>query len=691
MSAIQNGLLRVLSNEQLMAADAAAQAAEARQNEPVILNLATYVRKCFDAADRAKRLHEVDMLNALRMRNGEYAPDQLAEIRKTGGSEIYMRVGATKMRAAQSWLKDIFLTMSRPFTVVPTPEPDVPSDQLSNVDALVQQVIAQGVMQGAPPPMAEEIDALREGTVKQIRLELDKVAKERAERAEQRIDDILTEGGFYRALDECLSDITTFKGCILKGPIVRKRVQLKWKRGVDPTTQQPGAWQAVPVSDYKFEFERVNPLAFYPSPNTCRPDRGYVIERHKMSREDLYSLIGVDGFDSAAIQKVLEEYGLGGLRNWLSVDSEEQQALGNLTDLSSDPAAPIEALEFYGSVQGKLLLEWGMAPDKVPDPVAEYRANVWVIGAYVIRATLNTDPLGRTPYSVSSWEKLPGSFWGIGPAELMTDVSAVCNATARALVNNMGIASGPQVTVNTDRLAEGENITSMFPWKLWQTKNDPMANDSSQPIAFFQPQSNAQELLGVYEKFTTIADEVTSIPRYMMGDSQVGGAGRTAAGLSMLMNAANKGIKNVANNIDTDLLVPTVERVYYFLMLYDEDQTIKGDAQIRARGASGLMLKELLNQRRLEFLQIISNPIDAQLIGPDRRAVILREIGKGLEFPIDDIVPSDAEIDQVRRMMAMQAAAPAGATPEKPDDPTTVDQELRANSTGPKPTANQQE
>ena len=485
--------------------------------------------------------------------------------------------------------------------------------------------------------------------------------------------------------------MTTCKGCILKGPIVRKRVQLKWKRGVDPTTQQPGAWQAVPVSDYKFEFERVNPLAFYPSPNTCRPDRGYVIERHKMSREDLYSLIGVDGFDSAAIQKVLEEYGLGGLRNWLSVDSEEQQALGNLTDLSSDPAAPIEALEFYGSVQGKLLLEWGMAPDKVPDPVAEYRANVWVIGAYVIRATLNTDPLGRTPYSVSSWEKLPGSFWGIGPAELMTDVSAVCNATARALVNNMGIASGPQVTVNTDRLAEGENITSMFPWKLWQTKNDPMANDSSQPIAFFQPQSNAQELLGVYEKFTTIADEVTSIPRYMMGDSQVGGAGRTAAGLSMLMNAANKGIKNVANNIDTDLIVPTVERVYYFLMLYDEDQTIKGDAQIRARGASGLMLKELLNQRRLEFLQIISNPIDAQLIGPDRRAVILREIGKGLEFPIDDIVPSDAEIDQVRRMMAMQAAAPAGATPEKPDDPTTVDQELRANSTGPKPTANQQE
>ena len=57
-----------------------------------------------------------------------------------------------------------------------------PSDQLSNVDALVQQVIAQGVMQGAAP-MAEEIDALRKGTVKQIRLELDKGGEGRAEQA----------------------------------------------------------------------------------------------------------------------------------------------------------------------------------------------------------------------------------------------------------------------------------------------------------------------------------------------------------------------------------------------------------------------------------------------------------------------------------------------------------------------------
>ena len=124
-------------------------------------------------------------------------------------------------------------------------------------------------------------------------------------------------------------------------------------------------------------------------------------------------LIGVDGFDSAAIQKVLEEYGLGGLRNWLSVDSEEQQALGNLTDLSSDPAAPIEASSSTVPYKGKLLLEWGMAPTRFPIRLPS-TAQMWVIGAYVIRATLNTDPLGRTPYSVSSWEKLPGSFWGSG-------------------------------------------------------------------------------------------------------------------------------------------------------------------------------------------------------------------------------------------------------------------------------------
>ena len=49
--------------------------------------------------------------------------------------------------------------------------------------------------------------------------------------------------------------------------------------------------------------------------------------------------------------------------------------------------------------------------------------------------------------------------------------------------------------------------------------------------------------MGIYEKFATLADEYTGIPRYMTGDASVGGAGRTASGMSMLMSNAGKSIK----------------------------------------------------------------------------------------------------------------------------------------------------
>jgi intergrase/recombinase len=162
----------------------------------------------------------------------------------------------------------------------------------------------------------------------------------------------------------------------------------------------------------------------------------------------------------------------------------------------------------------------------------------------------------------------------------------------------------------------------------------------------------------------------------------------------MLMNAANKGIKNVANNIDTDLIVPTVERLYFHLMLNDSDPTIKGDLQVKARGASGLMMKELLNQRRIEFMREVPVLMQMGVVKPEGVAALMREIVKGLEMPQDRIVPSDDEIRQMQAARAAleMAAAQAGVDPatgqpaskKKPEDPKTQDQELRSLSTGPK-------
>jgi len=193
-----------------------------------------------------------------------------------------------------------------------------------------------------------------------------------------------------------------------------------------------------------------------------------------------------------------------------------------------NPDGLIDALQFWGSVQGKLLIDWGIDPEEIEDPDLDYQVEAWLIGSWVIKAVINPDPLGRKPYFKTSYEEIPGAWMGNGVMDLVRDCQNVCNAAARALVSNMGIASGPQVYVNVDRLPDGEKITQMYPWKIWQVRSDPMGS-TAPPVDFFQPASLAAELMGIYEKFSVLADEYSGVPRYMTGDSPTGGAGARPA------------------------------------------------------------------------------------------------------------------------------------------------------------------
>jgi hypothetical protein len=235
----------------------------------------------------------------------------------------------------------------------------------------------------------------------------------------------------------------------------------------------------------------------------------------------------------------------------------------------------------------------------------------------------------------------------------------------------MGIASGPQVEVNLERVPANEDITQLSPWKIWQTTNDPLGS-SAPAIRFTQPESRAQELMGVYDRFSKLADDHSGIPAYVYGDLNVQGAGRTSSGLSMLMGAAGKGIRQVVMHIDTDVVKPIVRRQFVYNMRYDEDESIKGDVEVVAKGAINLAVKETVNIRRIEFLNATANPIDIEIIGKEGRATILREVAKGLQMPVDEVVPSrekTAFMGQIQALAMSQAVqqSPEGGTPQLPD------------------------
>jgi hypothetical protein len=279
--------------------------------------------------------------------------------------------------------------------------------------------------------------------------------------------------------------------------------------------------------------------------------------------------------------------------------------------------------------------------------------------------------LGKRPYEVSQWNEIPGAFWGVALPEQMRDVQMMCNASARALANNMGIASGPQVEVTVDRLPDGEDVTSIYPWKLWQVTTD--RTGGGQPaVRFYQPNMNADVLMNVYAQFAKQADEVTGIPNYVYGSSGVSGAGRTASGLSMLMDNAAKGIKQAIATIDR-AVAGVVKRLYIHNMMFDQDEYIKGDFQVVAKGAMGLIAKEQISLRRNEFLQATANPVDLQIVGMEGRAYLLREVAKTLQMDTDKIV-KDPEVLKFEAEQAQMAQAAMSAQQPQPEAPVTVDQ-----------------
>jgi hypothetical protein len=414
-------------------------------------------------------------------------------------------------------------------------------------------------------------------------------------------------------------------------------------------------------------WERVSPFDIYWTPGVAGIEDANIIERSRLTRADINDLLDLPGFITDEVRAVLDEYGRGGLVDNWDVTDAERSILEGREDPRFNQSGLIACIEFQGMAQGRFLLDLGVDPSEIPDPMRDYFCNAWLIGRHVIKVQLSPSPRKRHNYYVSSFEKVPGNPCGNGLPDLLADVSSVANATLRALVNNLSIASGPQVVVNDDRLGDGEDGEQMYPWKRWHIKADPFGNNTEKAVEFFNTASNSQELLQVYLAFSNMADEASAIPKFMTGTPPQGGLGRTASGLSMLMQNSSKILQTVASNIDRDVIEPILNSLYDMIMLTDDTGLLTGEEKIRVLGVAVAQQRETQRARQLEFLQVTANPIDMSIIGPKGRAKVLRNVATEIGMPGEDIVPSDDEMEQkekqqqvMQQMMAAQGAQPGG-------------------------------
>jgi hypothetical protein len=658
----QSGAIQVIPPAVLDAQDQkrAGMAAQAKQQaadmfgQGDVSSLVGYIKSQYEIFRNHRNTQQgwsERLLVALRAFNGQYDQTKLHQIRRWGGSEIYMRMIAQKCRAASSLLRDIYLGADRAWGLKPPPDPDIPPDIIQKIDQLMQGEAQMVQQQLGTPPSPEDLQKRKMALLDSAQDAAKKIASDQAADSEDKIDELLREGGFYHALAEFLVDIPIFPFACIKGPVVRVIPTVTWPpQGGKPTVEMKPT----------LTWERVSPFDLWWTPGVSSIENANIIEKKQITRAELNELMDLPGYNSDEITAVLDEFGRGGLYdNWDTTDAE-RAVLESRENPAWNRSGMLSMMEFNGNVQGRILQDYGLA---VPDELRDYHVQVWCIGSHVIKAQLSPSPRMRHPYFITSFEKVPGTPLGNGLTDLLTDIQEAANATLRSLVNNLSIASGPQVWIDDEQVDPLENGEDLFPWKRWHVRRN-MLNPSSgkgEPIGFFQPQDNSEKLVKVLQYLTDVADDVSAIPKYIGG--QAGGdAGRTASGLAMLMGNASKILQTVSANIDREVMEPALLQLFDLILLTDESGLLTGEEHVSVQGVNVAIQRETLRQRQIEFLQATANPLDQKIMGVSGRGKVLRAVSGTIGLVGEEIVPDDDKLDQMQQQE--QQAAVAGPVSE---------------------------
>ena len=653
------------------------EAIKPQENE-VTKKLATHIEKVWSQNQRDNKPVRLEMIKLQRRVRGEYDPPKLAAIRAFKGSEAYIRSAENKARAADSWIKDIYRgDNDLPWSLEPTAVPDLPDETIEEIMVqtkqrgafLEQQVIASGLVPD-PEAIANMLQEYYNEALDKAKEELTQEAKKRCKRAANVIRDNNQEGGWNNAFKEFLYYFIRLKAGIIKGPVLTKKKKQVWQASAE------GGYELTAIDTLVTDVYCVSPFNFYPSKGMKTINDGDLIEVHELTKQAIADLKGVPGYSDEEISAVLSKYTSGSLSpKWFTIDDETavkqvtkeknfQQSTNPPTQNTTDTASEtILAQEFWGTVSGKLLVEWGMQGNIDKD--VQYQVNCWKIGPHVIKAVINPDSLGRKPYHVSSWAKNPEWIWGEGLIEFAAPIEDAMNAVIRALINNIAIASGPMCEVDKDRV---DTKTPIYPWRQIESTSMQMKNEGP-AVNYYQPAMHSGELIQAWQHFSKVLDEMT-VPAYAQGASQSGVTAGTATVFTQLLAAASRSIKAVVANLDDDILTPYLQMCYDNTMKFSEDVSIKGDARVVAKGVAGLLAKEQQSQRKVELLQVSANPLYAQILGNKNIGAILAQIFKSNDVILPDMDRLEGTIsaeDEIQQILMAQAGVRRETLPGNPE------------------------
>jgi hypothetical protein len=600
------------------------------QNDTATTALNKYVMGKFKKSEDFRYEDEQRWVRAYRNYRGLYGPDvQFTEAEK---SRVFIKVTKTKTLAAYGQIVDVLFANNKfPLSVDPTELPEGVAKDVNfdpkepkelrgddNMDSpygfkgdgkdLPKGATAKSLQSSLGPleDSLKDIENLKEGIGKTPSSITFSPAMVAAKNMEKKIHDQLEESNANNHLRNTAFEMSLFGTGVMKGPFAIDKEYPSW----DDEGEYNPVFKTVP------QIAHVSVWDFYPDPDSNNINEAqYVIQRHKMSRSELRALKRRPFFRSEVINDAIIEG-----ENYTKKYWED-----DLTDYNQESYIErFEVFEYWGMIETELLIDQDVDIPKELKDYDELQVNVWCCNNRIIRAVLNPFKPARIPYMAAPYELNPYSFFGVGVAENMDDTQTLMNGFMRMAVDNAVLSGNLLIEVDETNLVPGQDL-SVYPGKIFRRQG----GAPGQAIFGTKFPNVSGENLQLFDKARQLADESTSIPSFSHGQTGVTGVGRTASGISMLMNAASGSVKTVIKNVDDYLLRPLGEGLFRFNMQFDFDPKIKGDLEVKARGTESLMANEVRSQRLMSFLQVASSPVLAPFA---KFQYVITEIAKALDL-----------------------------------------------------------
>ena len=602
--------------------------------------LAGVIQQRFIEAEEGRYAEEARWLKAYKNYRG--ISDTSTAYSASEKSKVFIKITKVKVLAAFGQIVDILFSNNKfPITVSSSPIPEgvaefahIPSPEEQQITQAIGNTSLHDLGYDGKEDLHEFLAGLKEKYMGSTLVEGKSVfdtaqispAQETARNLEKQIHDQLMNTNAMTVLRHSIFECCLLGTGIIKGPFNFNKTIHNWKVENDQKFYEPYE-KVIP------KIEAVSCWDFYPDPAAVSlNDAEYVIQRHRYNREQLRDLINRPYFDRAAIEDALSDTPTYESKHFESeIHSEGDEYV------FSDKR--YEVLEYWGMMDAVMARDFGLDVPQYVSDLDVVQVNAWIVGDAVIRLVLNPFIPARIPFFTFPYELNPYQLFGIGVAENMEDSQLLMNGHMRMAIDNLALAGNLIFDIDETQLVPGQSM-NIYPGKIFRRQS----GQTGTAINGVKFPNTAGENLQMFDTARRLSDEQTGIPSIIHGQTGVTGTGRTASGLSMLLSSAGLSIKTVIKNIDDFLLKPLGESFFQWNMQFNYDNAeIIGDLEIKPKGTSAIIQKEVRTQRLTALLQTVANPMLAPFI---KIPNLMKELAISQDIDPDELVndPNEAAI-----------------------------------------------